>query len=224
VEKLVRGIHQFHSNYFDPRREVFARLAEGQRPEALFISCSDSRISPTVLTQSQPGDIFILRNAGNIVPPYGASSGGEAATIEYAILGLGVKDIIVCGHSHCGAMKALLHPEDVADLPAMSSWLGHAEATRRIIHENYQHLDDAARHKAAIEENVLVQLENLRTHPAVAVRLARGELHLHGWVYKIDTGQVFTYDPALGQFTLLIDTSSQDAAPAGPEFAPVYAD
>lgn len=200
MEKLVRGIHQFHINYFRPQREFFAALADGQRPEALFIGCSDSRVSPTTLMQARPGDVFILRNAGNIIPPYGASQGGEAATIEYAVCALGVRDIIVCGHSHCGAMKALLNPEETADLPAVSSWLQKAEATRRIIKENYQHLDEAARLKAAIEENVLVQLENLRTHPSVAARLARGELHLHGWVYKFETGQVFHYDPQQGQF------------------------
>jgi carbonic anhydrase len=211
MEKLVRGIHKFQNDCFSSHEELFKRLAKGQSPEALFITCSDSRISPTLLTQTDPGELFILRNAGNIVPPHRASNGGEAATIEYAVLALGVKDIIVCGHSHCGAMKGLLHPEDVADLPAVSSWLSHAETTRRIIKENYSDLDDKARLTAAIEENVLVQLENLRTHPAVAARLAKGELHLHGWVYKIETGEVFNYDPVHGQFASLSETNKSAA-------------
>jgi len=204
MQKLVRGIHQFQREYFRPQQERFARLVRGQQPEALFISCSDSRVSPTVLTQSQPGDVFVLRNAGNIAPPYGTSNGGEAATIEYAVTALGVKDIIVCGHTHCGAMKALLHPEMVDELPAVADWLVYAETTRQIIAANYQHLDDEGRHKAAIEENVLVQLENLRTHPSVAARIAAGQIHLHGWVYKIETGDVFTFDLAEGQFLPLL--------------------
>ena len=212
MENLVRGIHQFQTTYFCSHQELFERLAKQQRPEALFISCSDSRVSPTMLTQSRPGDIFILRNAGNIVPPHGASNGGEAATIEYAVAALGVRDIILCGHSHCGAMKALLHPEMVAELPAVAAWLGHAEATRRIVKENYAELDDEARLLTAVRENVLVQLEHLRTHPVVASRLARKEVHLHGWVYEIETGQVWSYDPAGGQFVPLVEAAEAEAA------------
>ena len=207
MEKLVQCIHQFQKNYFSSQRELFERLSRGQSPQVLFVTCSDSRISPNLLTQSTPGDLFILRNAGNIIPPYGTSNGASAATIEFALAGLGVKDIIVCGHSHCGAMKALLHPEEVADMPAMASWLRHAEATRRIIKENYQGLDDQAMLKAAIEENVLVQIESMRTHPFVAAKLSKGDLHLHAWVYKIETGQVFTYDPGQGQYVLLTEAS-----------------
>jgi carbonic anhydrase len=156
-----------------------------------------------LLTQTEPGDLFILRNAGNLVPPYGATNGGEAATIEYAVSAIGVKDIIVCGHSHCGAMKGLLHPEDLTEMPAVVDWLRQAEATRRIIKENYPHLEAGPLLTSTVEENVLVQLENLRTHPSVAARLARGQLKLHGWVYKLETGQVFQYEPEAGQFELL---------------------
>ena len=110
MQKLIHGLHHFQTALFGSQRELFERLAEGQSPEVLFITCSDSRINPNLLTQTEPGELFILRNAGNIVPPYGAVQGGEAATIEFAVAGLGVKDIIVCGHSHCGAMKGLLEP------------------------------------------------------------------------------------------------------------------
>ncbi len=168
---------------------------------ALFITCSDSRIDPNLLTQTEPGELFILRNAGNIVPAYGSHIGGEAATIEYAVCALNVKDIIVCGHSHCGAMGALLHPEQTDELPAVRQWLTHAEATSRIIRENYQHIsEEAPRLTATVEENVLVQLEHLRTHPSVASALVRGDLKLHGWVYKIETGQVFAFDADERQF------------------------
>lgn len=200
MQKLFEGLHHFQKNIFSTQRELFERLAQGQSPETLFITCSDSRINPNLLTQTEPGELFILRNAGNIVPPYGAANGGEGATIEYAVAALNVKDIIVCGHSHCGAMKGLLKPESLGDLPQVAQWLSHAEATRRIIRENYTHLENGALVTATVEENVLVQLENLRTHPAVAARLGRGQLSLHGWVYKIETGEVFAYDPDQGQF------------------------
>ena len=200
MQKLIEGIHHFQSNLLSPQRELFERLADGQHPDALFITCSDSRINPNLITQTQPGELFILRNAGNIIPPHGAANGGEGATIEFAVAGLGVQDIIVCGHSHCGAMNGLLHPESLKDLPAMTAWLSHAEATRRIMREKYFDRMGAAQLTTAVEENVLVQLENLRTHPAVAARLARGKLKLHGWVYKIESGKVFAYDPQQGQF------------------------
>ncbi|HVX15781.1 MAG TPA: carbonic anhydrase [Pirellulales bacterium] len=203
MQKLIRGIHQFRTEDFRPLQGLFEKLVQGQNPETLFITCSDSRIDPNLLTRSKPGDLFILRNAGNIVPPNTASGGGEAATIEFAVAGLGVRDIIICGHSHCGAMKGVLQPETVASLPAVAAWLTHADATRRIVRENYAHLEGAPLITAAVEENVLVQLENLRTLPAVAARLALGDLHLHGWVYKIETGEVFAYDTTNGQFVSL---------------------
>lgn len=203
MQKLIKGIHQFQEQNFRPLQGLFEQLAKGQNPETLFITCSDSRIDPNLLTRSKPGDLFILRNAGNIIPPHGAANGGEGATIEFAVAGLGVKDIIICGHSHCGAMKGLLHPEMVESLPSVASWLSHAETTRRIVRDNYGHLDEEHMVAATVEENVLVQLENLRTLPSVASRLVRGNLHLHGWVYKIETGEVFAYDLGVGQFVPL---------------------
>ncbi len=203
MQKLVQGIHQFQRNAFRSRKDLFERLAQGQSPEALFITCSDSRINPNLLTQTEPGELFILRNAGNIIPPHGAPANGEHATIEFAVVSLGVTDIIVCGHSHCGALTGLLDPASLGELPAMSAWLTHAEATARIMRENYPHLEGEPLLTATIEENVLVQLENLRTLPSVANRLASGDLLLHGWVYQIDTGEVFAYDAAEGQFVSL---------------------
>src|SRR5688572_22576048 len=129
MQKLIEGLHHFQSQIFSSQRELFERLARGQTPDALFITCSDSRINPNLITQTEPGDLFIIRNAGNIIPPHGAANGGEGATIEYAVAALGVKDIIVCGHSHCGAMKALLEPERLVNLPTVGAWLSHAEAT-----------------------------------------------------------------------------------------------
>lgn len=195
MQKLVKGLHKFRSEVFGENEDLFRRLSKGQAPEAVFITCSDSRINPNLLTQTGPGDLFILRNAGNLVPPYGAASSGEAATIEFALCELGVRNIIVCGHTLCGAMRALMSPPSTAELPAVRSWLQHAEGTRRLVAENYGHLEGDALATAAAEENVLAQIENLRTHPSVHSRLARRELAIFAWVYKIQTGDVFQYSP-----------------------------
>lgn len=210
MQKLINGLHHFQQNIFADQRELFERLAGGQTPDALFITCSDSRINPNLITQTEPGDLFILRNAGNMIPPYGAAVSGEAATVEFAVAGLGVKDIIVCGHSHCGAMKGLLHEELVEGVPAVKLWLQQAESTKRVMRENYAHLPEDQLLSACVQENVLAQLENLRTHPSVAARLASGRISLHAWVYKIETGEVFAYDPSQGQF-LPLEQASVDA-------------
>ncbi len=204
MQKLVQGIHHFQDHIFHSKKELFERLSGGQTPDALFITCSDSRINPNLITQTEPGELFIMRNAGNIIPPYGAANGGEAATIEFAVQGLGIKDIIVCGHSHCGAIKGLMKPDSLSDMPMVRQWLGHAEATRCIIEENYADYRYEDKLNIAVQENVLVQLEHLRTLPVVAARLMRGELNLHGWVYKFETGEVFSYEPGRGQFTKFI--------------------
>lgn len=200
MQRLIDGIRQFQVSVFQPQKELFKRLAHGQKPETLFITCSDSRINPNLITMTDPGELFILRNAGNIIPPYGAANGGEGATIEFAVAALGVREIILCGHSHCGAMKGLLNPDQLQNLPATQAWLRHAEATRRIVQENYSHLQGEDILNLTILENILVQLENLRTHPVVAAGLCKGTLTLHGWVYKLETGEVLAYDPARSEF------------------------
>jgi carbonic anhydrase len=216
MQKLVQGIHRFQADIFRPRHELFERLTGGQNPQALFVTCSDSRVTPDLITQAEPGDLFVLRNAGNLIPPHGAApDSGEAATIEYAVKSLKIRDVIVCGHTLCGAMRALLQPESLADMPRMRQWLGHAEATREIIAASYRLTEPEAMWKATVEENVLVQLENLRTHPAVAAALSRGEVKLHGWVYKLETGEVFEFDPGTGQF-MPIDGRPRPAAETPP--------
>jgi carbonic anhydrase len=205
MEKLIRGIHKFQSDVFRAREDMFRKLARGQNPQALFIGCSDSRIVPDLICQADPGDLFVLRNAGNLVPSYtpGAVS-SEAATIEYAVRGLGVKDIIVCGHTRCGAMQAAMNPGGLKDMPRVRSWLANADASNEIVVTRYGHLPEDARWQVMAQENVLVQLENLRTHPAVLVGLAHGDLRLHAWVYQLETGRVFTYEPESGQYVPLV--------------------
>lgn len=214
MQKLVEGIHKFRSESFSRDQKLFETLAEGQNPLALFITCSDSRIDPSRLTQTNPGELFIQRTAGNIVPPYGSVFAGEACTIEYAVMALNIRDIIICGHSHCGAMAGLLDPASVEKMPAVKAYLQHAEATRRIVEENYQHLTDPTKRLTlTVEENVLVQLESLKTHPSVAAAVGRGELKLHGWVYKFETGEVFAFHPTENAFLPLQDISPSATEP-----------
>ncbi len=200
MQKLVEGLHHFQNHVFSSQRELFQRLAKGQQPLACFITCADSRIDPNLITNTEPGELFIVRNVGNIVPTHGTANNGEAAAIEFATVGLGVKDIIICGHTGCGAMTGLLTPDGLAQMPGISEWLHHAEATRRIVHENYGHLQGEAMLTAAAEENVLVQVEHVRTLPAVAARLPRGDVVLHAWMYKIETGEMFEFDESRRQF------------------------
>lgn len=200
MQKLIQGLHKFQEEVFNNQEGLFKELEKGQHPQVLFITCSDSRIDPNLITQTEPGDLFIIRNAGNIVPPYGAQASGETASIEFAIDGLGIRDIVICGHSHCGAMKAILQPKAVENMPAMKAWLTNAEITKRVVFEHYQHLEGDAKLMATIQENVLMQMENLKTHPSVASKLAQGKIRLHAWVYKFETGMVFAFDPVTGQF------------------------
>ncbi len=214
MQRLVNGVHYFREVGFSRHRELFCRLGAGQNPEACFITCCDSRVDPNLITNSVPGQLFIVRNVGNIVPCHGTSNNGELAAVEFAISELGVQDIIVCGHTSCGAMKALMSGEGS---PTIQKWLVHAEATREIIRERYGHLEGDDLLTAAAEENVLVQMEHLRTLPAIASRLSQGRVHLHGWMFKIATGEVFAYDSDSHQFLPMSSTMAggerQSAAP-----------
>jgi len=202
---IIKGLNNFQDNYFNDHRELFERLSGGQSPEVLFITCSDSRIDPCLITQAQPGELFVMRNVGNIIPSYGAASSAESAGIEYAVQGLGIKDIIVCGHSHCGAMRGLLQVGTLAEqMPAVYDWLKrHGEATRRLVLENYAELAPDKMLKIAIEQNVLTQIENLETYPAIRSKLHSRQLNLHAWMYEIESGMVFAYNAALRKFTAL---------------------
>jgi len=215
MDKIIKGVCHFTQHVFPAKKQMFEKLVQAQRPEVLFITCADSRIQPSIITQTDPGDLFILRNAGNLVPPYGSVFGGEAATIEYAVCVLKVKHIIVCGHTHCGAMKALIHGEEkMRALPAVRTWCSHAESTRRILFENHAHLSPEEMEPVAIRQNVLTQIENLRTHPSVAAAIARGELKLHGWIYQIENGEVHRYNPLSKQWASLLEDLTAQSIPA----------
>ena len=221
MQQLVQGVHQFQKVGFHERRELFERLQHGQEPEACLITCADSRIVPNLITSTEPGQLFIVRNVGNLIPCYGTSNNGELAACEYAVVELGIEDLIVCGHTSCGAMKALVtspEPSGPNRTPLVTHWLRHADATLEIVREHYGHLQGPALVNAAAEENVLVQLEHLRTLPVIASRISSGRVRLHGWMYKIDSGEVFYYESEAGQFVKFGDatvTASDGTAVAG---------
>lgn len=223
MQRLLQGVLNFRAHVFAPKRALFEQLAKGQNPEALFITCSDSRICPNLITQSDPGHLFTLRNAGNIVPPGSSSSGGESATIEYAIRALGIRDIVVCGHYHCGAMQGLLNAESVQELPSVGEWLSHADAARSFVEQVHGDKSKDEQLRLLVEANVLLQIEHLSTHPAVREALSEGILDIHGWVYRFETGDIYTYDMAAGTFlplrggetTLPLHTSPETVSAVG---------
>ena len=199
MEKVVTGIMKFQQSAYETRKKLFAELANGQSPEVLFITCADSRIDPNLVTQTEPGDLFICRNAGNIVPPHAQRAGGVTASIEYAVAVLGVKDIVVCGHTDCGAMKGALNPDALVDLPHVHEWIDHARAAVEVVRAKEGRASIEELHSVT-EQNVLLQLQHLRTHPAVAARLASKDVELHGWIYSIETGEVSAYDEGRDAF------------------------
>ncbi len=192
LEKLKNGIRKFQTEIYPGQEDVYRRAAsEPQKPDALIITCADSRIDVETITQSGTGDIFVTRNIGNLVPAYGEMMGGVSAVIEYAVSALKVRHIAVCGHSDCGAMKALLNPASLEQMATVRRWMRNAEAAMSVT-DSLTQPDEKPneRLKRLTEENVLLQVQHLRTHPAVAGAVARGELTLSGWVYDIGGGQV----------------------------------
>lgn len=213
MQRLIEGVHRFRADEFGRYRKLFRKLAQqGQNPHTLFITCSDSRVLAELITQSQPGDLFVVKNVGNIVPPatVTGSTNSTAAAIEFAVEVLRVADIVVCGHSQCGAMDALMRPGALLDsMPNLGEWLRLAGPVRQMILKEYKHLaDDAERSLAAAEENVLFALENLHSYPVVQRRLSDGSLHLHGWFFKIATAELFAFDPEVNQFVPLVAEQS----------------
>lgn len=208
MQELIAGIHKFRSEEFGQYKALFQRLAkEGQNPHTLFITCSDSRVLAELITQSKPGDLFVVKNVGNIVPPSDTtgSTNSTAAAIEFAVETLGVQDVVVCGHSQCGAMKALVTAPDLSSMPHLEEWLKVAAPVRDAVLQRYHHLTDLEEQaNAAGEENVLFALESLRTYPTVQRRLADGSLRLHAWFFKIAKAELFAYDPTASQFLPLV--------------------
>jgi carbonic anhydrase len=194
LEQLKDGVRKFRSEVYPQRAEMYVQAAaEPQRPHTLFITCADSRIDPNEITSTGPGEVFVTRNIGNMVPAYGEMLGGVSAVIEFAVGALGVKHVVICGHSECGAMKALLTPESVDKLPTVKSWLKNAHAALTVsesLHERKGENSERPLIDVLTEQNVLLQLQHLKTHPSVAGALAAGHLTISGWVYDIGAGAV----------------------------------
>ncbi len=199
MEKMIAGVAKFQNSSFEERKKLFSELANGQSPEVLFITCSDSRIDPNMVTQTEPGELFIIRNAGNIVPPHSRQAGGVTASIEFAVAALGVKHIVVCGHTDCGAMKGALNPGALTDLPHVQNWLDNSRAAVDVVKAKYGQATHEELDKVT-EENILLQIQHLRTHPAVAAKVSTGEVDMHGWVYDIKHGTVTAYDETRNDF------------------------
>lgn len=200
MDNVISGVAKFQSEVYPERKEQFEKLANGQSPEVLMIACADSRVDPGLVTQTDPGDLFVCRNAGNVVPPHSGQSEGMTASIEFAVAALGVSHIVVCGHTDCGAMKGALNPEALDHVPNVKSWLGNCRAAAEVVKEKHgceltmDHLHEMT------EENIVLQLQHLRTHPVVAAKLATNQVELHGWLYDIETGEVQCYNEAQGTF------------------------
>jgi len=211
MKDVIEGFLRFQKEAFPQRSKLFKKLALNQNPKTLFISCSDSRLVPELVTQREPGELFVIRNAGNIVPPFGPEPGGVSATVEYAVMALGVKDIVVCGHSNCGAMSAIANCTCLDHMPAVAHWLRYSDAAKAI-NESTEHATPEARVNGMVHQNVVAQLSNLRTHPCVALALAKGEITLHGWVYDIESGSIEAFDGKSGVFISLSDNPEAKAS------------
>lgn len=205
MKQLVQGLLHFQSQVFPEQRPFFEALRSGQAPEACMIACSDSRVDPSLVLSSRPGELFVLRNAGNLVPTYPRMLGGTAASVEFAVSVLRVRDLIVCGHSHCGAMRALLEPDSLDQLPALATWLELAGPVRDRVADLPESIPASQRLDAVVRENARLQHEHLLTHPSVRSAVESGHLTLHSWVYYFETGEVMTFDYATDRWLSLRD-------------------
>ena len=211
MKDVIDGFLRFQKEAFPQRSKLFKKLASNQNPKTLFISCSDSRLVPELVTHREPGELFVIRNAGNIVPPFGPEPGGVSASVEYAVMALGVRDIVVCGHSDCGAMTAVANCQCLDHMPAVAHWLRYADAAKAI-NEAEEHSSTQSRVDGMVHQNVIAQLGNLRTHPCVALALAKGNITLHGWVYDIESGCIEAFDSKCGKFISLSDNPGVTAS------------
>jgi carbonic anhydrase len=214
MRSLINGFIRFKRNIFPQERQFYHELARGQYPQALFITCADSRVVPELITQARPGDLFVCRTIGNQVPVYGSEDGSAVASaVEYALQVLNIRDIVVCGHSDCGAMKALLDPEKLEGLPATARWLRDAVRARALALTRRHLPADQSSLEPLAQENVLLQVENLKTYPGIEERLSRGELKLHGWLYYIDSGEILNFDARQAAFVPLDERANGPTTP-----------
>ena len=214
MKKLIRGIVDFRKNLRPGYRETFARLALGQSPDSLFIACSDSRVVPNLFASTEPGDLFVIRNIGNMIAPCGAdgrslSDESEAAAIEFSTVVLKISDIIVCGHSDCGAIRAVLEGRSETSTPHLHDWLRHCEEPLRKVRAGGRMNADLSLQNHLSQFNVLQQVDHLRTYPAVSAKLAAGSLRVHAWWFDIAAAEVLAYEEAQGRFVVIDEAEGE---------------
>lgn len=204
MKKLIQGIVDFRSSLTEERRTLFAKLALGQKPDTLFIACSDSRVVPNLFASTNPGDLFVLRNIGNLIPPYSALQDNSAsAVIEFSVFSLKVSDIIVCGHSECGAMQALVQGVDTHSCPHLASWLKYGEESLRKVREGVTINPALAEHNQISQVNVLQQMQHVASYPFIRERIKKKQLRIHGWWFDIAQADVYCYEQDQNQFVLI---------------------
>ena len=210
MRKLIRGIVEFRAKRQPTYKDVFAKLALGQRPDTLFVACSDSRVQPNLFASAEPGDMFVIRNVGNLISPCDEATASvmtdvsEAAAIEFAIEALNVRDVIICGHSECGAMCAMIDEKQLpANSPHLLKWLRHAQPSLDRLNAGEAVGKELLSHNQLSQINVLQQIEHLKTYPNVQKRMAEGKLDLHGWWFNIKEAEVYAYDQRDHKFRLV---------------------
>lgn len=211
MKKLIQGIVDFRAGLTKESRELFAQLALGQKPDALFVACSDSRVVPNLFASKNPGDLFVLRNIGNLIPPF--SSGQEdmsaAAVVEFSVFCLNVSNIIVCGHSECGAMQALTNHLDLKCCPHMESWLKYGEESVNRVKNGLVLNPSLSEHNQVSQANVLLQMEHIASYPFVRERIEKKQLHVHGWWFDIAQADVYCYEKDQNSFVLIDEDEAQ---------------
>ncbi|MFI0435806.1 MAG: carbonic anhydrase [Parachlamydiaceae bacterium] len=205
MKKLIQGIVDFRNNLTEERRTLFAQLALGQKPDALFIACSDSRVVPNLFASTNPGDLFVLRNIGNLIPSLSctAHDNSVGAVLEFSVFNLNVSDIIICGHSECGAMQALASGIDFGSSSHLNSWLKNGKISLDRVKDGFTFNPELSFDNQLSQVNVLQQMENLHTYPFIADRLKKKQLRIHGWWFDIAQADVYCYEPNIHQFVLI---------------------
>ncbi len=211
MEKLIKGIVEFRKSLTEERRTLFAELALGQKPDTLFIGCSDSRVVPNLFASTDPGDLFVVRNIGNLVPPVASASKEDCvpAALEFALVSLNVSDIVVCGHSECGAMLALAQGIDTLECPHLKSWLKYAEEAARKVKKGVVLDPSLSVHNQISQINVLQQMQHILSYPSVRERLRKGELRIHGWWFDIANADVYCYEESVKKFVLIDENEAK---------------
>lgn len=199
MNKIINGVKNFKKNIFPRRKKFYKDLMKGQQPEVLFITCSDSRIDPNLITQTDPGEMFVVRNAGNIVPPENENDYGMTASIEFALDSLGVKNIVICGHTGCGAVKGATDLTALTNLPNVKKWVEKI-ALEGDIGTSKGFIDEERKINEATKENVLLQIKNLKTHKFVRKKFDTGGLTIYGWIYDIEFGTIEVFDEKTNEF------------------------